>query len=78
MNNIISELTKNCLSEDCQITGGLGISTLLAWSAVYDKHGNPINKNPNTITTSYRCEICRKHWQIHEKSGERIITEMKL
>jgi hypothetical protein len=67
MPNLISELTKNCESDDCAITSGYTTITCMGWTPTYDKRGNLLNRNPNTTTASYRCTTCKAEWIV--KSG---------
>lgn len=76
----ISELTKDCEREDCSITGGnSGISTCMAWTPTYDKHGNRTDQgDPNIFTTSYSCHACGKQWSVREQYGKAEIGVCKL
>lgn len=74
--NLIPELTKNCQREDCSIVGGsCGVSTLVAWTPTYDKHGNRTDRgDPNTFTTTYKCVTCGASWSATTQYGETKIT----
>jgi hypothetical protein len=75
--NQIEQLTKDCPRDDCEITGGnSGISTCMAWTPVYDKHGNRTDRgNPNIVITSYLCSVCGREWSVRTQYGESKIIE---
>jgi len=52
----------DCEREDCRVIVLGRMTTLLGWSPTYDKHGNLIDKDPNTVTTHYQCTVCGKDW----------------
>lgn len=59
---------KVCGREDCRIVRGPSSVTLLGWSQEYDKHGNPINKDPTRTVTEWNCRTCgMKHHEVSEK-----------
>mgnify|MGYP003405908025 CR=1 FL=1 len=78
--NIFKRLTYSCNKEDCQIVSYGPITTLVHWVAVYDRDGNSLNKNPNSITTNYECKKCGKRWihNVNEASDIDMITEIRL
>ena len=78
--NIYERLTENCREIDCEIQNIGSISTLLGYNETYDRYGNPTSKNPNNITTNYKCLKCNRKW-IHNKNelgNIDMITEMRL
>lgn len=78
--NIISELTKNCKSTDCRIINNGSITTVLSWKYEYNKNGELITKDPNTITTNYSCKKCGKKWVHNVNAANYVdqIIEMRL
>lgn len=78
--NIYEQLTENCREDDCKIVKHGSISTLLAYEEAYDRYGNSLNKNPNTITTNYKCLKCNKFFIHHENESLNVnrITEISI
>lgn len=60
----------DCGREDCRIEAGMTTTTLLGWTPVFDKHGRPINHDPNTRTTAMRCQSCGRKWNAVSKCAE--------
>lgn len=77
--NTIQKITQNC-ENDCQIKDEGSVTTLVAWSPTYDKNGNYTSKNPNTITSNFRCLTCGKRWVHNFNAAHNVdkITEIRL
>jgi hypothetical protein len=72
-------VTKNCSRDNCSIVLGASGSTLLGWTQTFDRHGNPISKNPNYVTTQVRCDTCGVRWSVKQHGDdEPVVTCLDL
>jgi hypothetical protein len=63
LSEVDSPMAAMCERSDCAVTITGRISTLIATSPVYDKHGNVMSgRDPNKTTESFRCSSCGKVW----------------
>lgn len=53
-------------------------STLMGWNQVYDKHGNPVGSDPNTVTQEMYCQTCNRHFDVKTTRGESTVIEYEL
>lgn len=60
---------------DCRFTQSGTYTTALGWTRVFDKHGNDVSVNPNTVGKSVFCSVCRTRWDIVKKRGVTTITQ---
>jgi hypothetical protein len=61
---------------DCSLYEAGGVTTLLGWSACYDKHGNRINGvDPNVHKSSLVCASCCRQWIMRSQGGQTTISE---
>ena len=44
--------------------------TCLGWTQMYDENGNPINNDPNTVTSYFQCEECKTQYASKEQYGK--------
>ena len=69
-NNVFKKLSQGC-DKNCKFQQ-IGPSTMTAmyFAPVYDKEGNNLNPDGNTMTSSYQCTECGKSWRVSEQYGE--------
>ena len=72
----IADLTKDCPREDCRVVYHGSSTTLMGWSQIYDKKGNPVGNDPNTTTSSFTCSACGKRWRIESQPGKADTVEV--
>lgn len=61
----------DCPRDDCRFAEDqASFTTAMAWTPVYDKHGQRLNHNPNTRTTQIACETCGGAWARITRAGE--------
>ena len=66
----------NCEKEDCRFTYGPMVSTCMAFFPEYNKHGKPVNYDPNTLSYTVACLTCNKHWSVQVTAYETKIEEI--
>jgi hypothetical protein len=68
--NIFKKLSQGC-DKNCKFQQ-VGASTMTAmyFAPVYDKEGNNLNPDANTMTSSYHCTECGKSWRVSERLGK--------
>ena len=72
------ENPRNCdRLDDCRITSGGAVSTLLHWEPVYDGHGKQTNQNPNTTSWNEHCSTCNRMWSMNRCAGVTTRKELK-
>jgi len=62
----------------CVFVNGYKCSTLMAWRPEYNRKGELLNSNPNTITTKLSCYTCQKSWVRRRKNGETTFKEVDI
>lgn len=60
---------KNC-EGNCRYTIESETTTLVAYTPVYDKNGNPVNPDPNTIYGKMFCSTCNRLWSYKKQYGK--------
>lgn len=70
MKNLIREVTKDCPSDACRLQFGPMTSTSMASPAIYDKEGDRVDYDPNTITQEVSCQTCSKVWTVTTVMGK--------
>lgn len=70
---LIAKLTAGCKG-DCRVSLEGGVSTLVGWTPVYDRHGQLLNEDPNTHTQGAYCGACRKRWTVSQTAGKTTIV----
>jgi hypothetical protein len=69
MSNVFKKLTVDCPRTDCALHHLGTSSTCMGWSQTYDRDGNSIGRDPNTLTSAYRCATCGARWQVTDQGG---------
>jgi hypothetical protein len=73
---LIRSVTNNCPRADCSLYEAGGVTTLLGWSACYDKNGNRIKGgDPNVHKSSLICSACLRQWLMRTQGGQTTISE---
>ena len=61
--------------QDCRFTKGAEFTSSVYFQPLYDKQGNLISKDNNTVSGSVDCIICGKHWTFITSHGKTHYTE---
>lgn len=56
----------NC-DQECRFTYGPTMSTCVYYEPVFDKYGNNLNPDMNSHTTTVRCSVCHRSWNLTTK-----------
>jgi len=48
--------------KECKFLFGSEFKTMVYYQPMYDKQGNLISKDGNTISGACNCIVCNKHW----------------
>ena len=68
--NIFKKLSQGC-DKNCKFQqSGPSTMTAMYFAPVYDKEGNNLNPDGNTMTSSYHCTECGKSWRVSERLGK--------
>ncbi len=71
----IPTIPKKCRrKKQCRLHYGYGRTTCMAWTPVYDGHGNLLNQDPNTTTQAIECDTCGGAW-IETRQGGNVTWE---
>lgn len=62
---------------DCRFHDLGSMTTCMYFPPVFDKHGNNVNPDGNTTTSSVRCSVCDKTWTSTTKYGETTFKEVR-
>ena len=62
--------------KDCRFAVGVSMSTAMYFQPVYDKHGNNLNPDGNTTTSTVSCGVCGKSWVSRTRLGETTFQEV--
>jgi hypothetical protein len=55
---------------DCRLYVGGSWTTCMAFTQEFDRAGNLLRPDPNTVTTNLGCNACGIRWQRTERAGE--------
>lgn len=75
MTNVIPKLTKGC-DKECRILQTSQVSTLAAWTPIYNKKGELVNEDPNSIYSFYSCNVCGAKWNVIVKGKKETIIRL--
>jgi len=64
----------NC-EQECKFKFGPEFKTLVYYEPLYDKNGNILSKDTNTVTGVCDCIMCGKHWAYITAHNKTIFTE---
>lgn len=65
-----------CERDDCAISASEGMSTLVYYVPIYNKHGENINPDMNTKSGSGLCNKCKRQWIYKTVRNETTVTEV--
>lgn len=81
LSELIRSVTDNCPRADCSLAETGGVTTLLGWSARYDKHGNRSSDrssdDPNVYRSTLSCSACLRRWLTRTQGGQTTITDAR-
>jgi hypothetical protein len=60
---------------DCRFQRNASMTTDMYYQPVYDKHGNNLNPDGNTTSTTIHCSVCGKNWSASTRYGETTYKE---
>lgn len=73
--SLIVEVAKNCDRKECRLSFIGSSSTLIGHTKIYDRFGNEVSADPNIITHSLRCDVCRVSWSVKDDGQERMVSK---
>jgi hypothetical protein len=62
--------------KDCRFQQGPASTTLVYYPPIYDKHGNNLNPDRNTISYEMRCSFCDRKWKIDQDGNKFTVIQM--
>jgi hypothetical protein len=62
---------------ECRIAVVSQVMTQLAWTPVHDGNGVMTNSDPNTFSTTKRCDTCGAEWVEHRNAASSTVDDIE-
>jgi hypothetical protein len=61
---------------ECRFSTSFGMTTMMYYPPVYDKHGVNLNPDMNSTSTTVNCSVCNKSWSSITRAGVSTFDEI--